>query len=51
MEGEFRPLDMEKTLADNGVPDDSEEIALLGLDPADHIPIIHLYFNDDLTIS
>ncbi|CEM31905.1 unnamed protein product [Vitrella brassicaformis CCMP3155] len=43
------PLDMSKTLDENGMPDDSEELQSIGLDPDDHVPVIHLYFNDDLT--
>lgn len=48
-EGEFRPLDMELTLADNGVADLTEEFASLSIDPDEYIPVIHVYFNDDLT--
>eukprot|EP00448_Togula_jolla_P029071 CAMPEP_0170638248 /NCGR_PEP_ID=MMETSP0224-20130122/38916_1 /TAXON_ID=285029 /ORGANISM="Togula jolla, Strain CCCM 725" /LENGTH=268 /DNA_ID=CAMNT_0010968327 /DNA_START=57 /DNA_END=859 /DNA_ORIENTATION=- len=42
-------LDMRKTLEENGVKDETEEFEKLGIDPDDHIPVIHLYFNDDLT--
>lgn len=48
-EGSFRPLDMEKTLADNGVEDETDELERLGIDPKDFIPVVHLYFRDDLT--
>jgi len=44
-----KPLDMNKTLEQNGVKDESEEFEKLGIDPDDHIPALHLYFNDDLT--
>merc|ERR1712224_478499 len=44
-----KPLDMNKTLEENGVKDESEEFEKLGIDPDDHIPALHLYFNDDLT--
>jgi len=44
-----KPLDMKKTLDENGVKDESEEMERLGIDPDDHIPALHLYFNDDLT--
>lgn len=44
-----KPLDMGKTLDENGVKDESEEMERLGVDPDDHIPALHLYFNDDLT--
>ena len=48
-EGEFRPLDMSLTLSENGVEDLTEEFAALSIDPDEYIPIIHVYFNDDLT--
>jgi len=44
-----KPLDMSKTLEENGMKDETEEFMRLGIDPDDHIPVIHLYFNDDLT--
>jgi hypothetical protein len=45
-----RCLDMNKTLEENGVKDESEEFAKLGMDPEEHIPALHIYFNDDLTV-
>lgn len=45
-----RVLNMNKTLADNGVEDESEEFIKLGMDPDDHIPALHIYYNDDLTV-
>ena len=48
-EGEFRPLDMELTLEENGVKDLTEEFAALSIDPDEYIPVVHVYFNDDLT--
>lgn len=50
-DGAFRPLDMTLTLEENGVADDSEELAMLNMDPDEHIPVLHLYFNDDLTVA
>ena len=47
--GEFRPLDMELTLEENGVKDLTEEFAALSIDPDEYIPVVHVYFNDDLT--
>jgi len=44
-----QPLNMQKTLEENGVKDETDEFLKLGIDPDDHIPVIHLYFNDDLT--
>lgn len=46
-----RVLDMKKTLAANGIPDEDLQFDLLNLDPDDHIPTIHLYFSDDLTVA
>lgn len=48
-EGAFRPLDMAKTLAENGVEDESEQFERLSIDPDLYTPTLHLYFNDDLT--
>lgn len=45
----FKPLDMAKTLEDNGVEDNQDEAWELGLDADDYLPVIHLSFNDDLT--
>ena len=42
-------LEMDRTLGDNGVKDDSAEMISLGMDPDDHLPTLHIYFNDDLT--
>ena len=47
----FKPLDMTKTLAANGVADEEEEVTKLGLNPADFIPVIQIYFKDDLTVA
>jgi len=40
---------MEKTLEANGVEDLTEEFAQLSIDADEFIPVIHVYFNDDLT--
>lgn len=42
-------LDMNKTLSDNGIVDEAQECIELGMDPEEYIPVIHLYFDDDLT--
>lgn len=42
-------LNMQKTLEENGMKDETDEFVRLGIDPDDHIPVIHLYFDDDLT--
>jgi hypothetical protein len=33
------------------VIDEAEELTKLGLDPADFIPVIQIYFKDDLTVA
>lgn len=42
---------MAKNLAENEIPDETDELLELGIDVDDYIPAIHLYFNDDLTIA
>jgi hypothetical protein len=44
-----KPLDMKQTLSENGVEDDSAQLRAVGIDPDDHVPVLHLYFSDDLT--
>jgi len=44
-------LDMDMSLEDNGIPDETTECIALGIDPEEYIPTIHLYFDDDLTIQ
>lgn len=46
-----RNLDMEKTLAENEIPDEDEEFYELGMNEDMYLQAIHLYFNDDLTES
>ena len=47
----FTNLNMDKTLEDNGIPDESDTFVSLGLTPDYHLPLIHIYYNDDLTSS
>ena len=51
LDGAFRPLDMTKTLEENGVKDEDEEFEELGMDPREFMPVLHVYFNDDLTVA
>ncbi len=46
-----RPLNMKKNLDDNGIPDESQELEALAVDPDEFVPAIHVYFNDDLTVA
>jgi hypothetical protein len=50
-EGEFVPLDMKLTLTENGVPDESDEFEQLTIDQDYYTPVLHVYFNDDLTVA
>lgn len=49
--GDFRPLDMSKTLEENGITDETEEFKRLRIETGFYIPVLHLYFNDDLTVA
>jgi len=44
-------LDMEKTLEENNVKDESQEFEMLGMDEEEYLPVIHIYFSDDLSIA
>lgn len=49
---EFVPARMDKTLEENGIVDDDVEFEKLGMDEDDgYMPVLHIYFNDDLTIA
>ena len=42
---------MDQNLEENGIPDETDELLELGIDPDEYIPAVSLYFNDDLTIA
>ena len=42
-------LDMNKTLEENGIPDEDREFYELSMNDDTFLQAIHLYFNDDLT--
>jgi cytochrome b involved in lipid metabolism len=46
-----RPLDMEVTLEDNDIPDETVEFVDLHIDEDAYIACVHLYYNDDLTVA
>ncbi|KAG5177610.1 cytochrome b5 [Tribonema minus] len=50
-DAKFVPMDMEKTLEENGVVDDSDAFGKLGADADCSAPVLHIYFNDDLTVA
>ena len=49
--GHFKVLDMEKTLEENGISDETEKLDALSIDPAEHYPVVTVYFKDDLTVE
>ena len=48
-DGDFVPLDMDKTLEENDVPDESEEFERLSIEDGYYYPAVYLYYDDDLT--
>ncbi|EFJ27487.1 hypothetical protein SELMODRAFT_441572 [Selaginella moellendorffii] len=48
---EFVDLSMEKTLTENGIADEADLFVSLGLASYFYIPVVHIYFNDDLTVA
>ena len=46
-----RPLDMDKTLEENDIPDETAEFVDLNIDEDAYIACVHLYYNDDLTVA
>ena len=42
---------MNKTLEENDVPDEAQEFERLSIEEEFYFPILHLYFNDDLTVA
>ena len=48
---QFQNLDMTLTLQDNGITDDQPTFEALGISSDFHTPVIHLYYDDDLTVA
>lgn len=48
---EFQNLDMKLTLEENGVPDEVSDFQELHIPTDYYIPVIHLYWTDDLTVA
>ena len=42
---------MDQTLEENGIVDDDLAFEQLGIDDDGYMPVLHIYFNDDLTIA
>ena len=47
----FVVMEMNKTLEENGVSDEDVEFEKLHIPDDFYVPVIHLYFNDDLTMA
>jgi|TARA_B100000482_G_C12546541_1_gene274433 hypothetical protein len=47
----FVKIDMQKTLDQIGMPDESGLFESMGIDEDQYMPIVHVYFNDDLTYN
>lgn len=45
-----RVLDMDKTLDENGIPDERPTFDTLSIDDEYYVPTVHLYFQDDLSV-
>jgi hypothetical protein len=44
-------LDMTSTLEENDIKDDREKFENINLNEDDWLPVVHLYFSDDLTVA
>ncbi|GMI26364.1 hypothetical protein TrRE_jg13538 [Triparma retinervis] len=47
----FIVMEMDKNLEDNGVPDEDFDFEKLHIPDDYYVPVIHVYYNDDLTIA
>jgi len=45
----FVKMDMSKTLAQSGINDEGMAFEHMGIDEDQFMPVVHVYFNDDLT--
>ncbi|KAJ9510309.1 hypothetical protein QJQ45_015789 [Haematococcus lacustris] len=50
-EMQFQELDMNKTLLENGVPDETSTFEQLMIPTDAFVPVLHVYWNDDLTAA
>lgn len=48
---QFEELDLNKTLAENGVPDEVPDFEAYDLPSDYYVPVLHVYWNDDLTVA
>ena len=45
----FVPIEMSKTLEQLGIVDESKVFEHAGINQDQYMPVVHIYFNDDLT--
>lgn len=50
-DNKIEPLEMNKTLEENGIKDETETFYELGINDDFYIPVLHIYYNDDLTVA
>ena len=50
-EMQFRELDLNKTLYENGIEDETAAYESVDLPSDFHVPVLHVYWNDDLTVA
>jgi len=50
-EGKFVKVDMKLNLEMNGIMDEDTDFEALGIEDGYYYPVIHVYFNDDLTYA
>ncbi|ETI43392.1 hypothetical protein F443_11639 [Phytophthora nicotianae P1569] len=47
---EFVPMHMQRTLDENGIPDESPIFERFDMDEQQFMPTLHIYYDDDLTV-
>lgn len=48
---EWTELNLNATLEANGVPDEAAAYEAAGLGAEEAVPVLHVYWNDDLTVA
>mmetsp|Transcript_3758 Transcript_3758/g.6414 ORF Transcript_3758/g.6414 Transcript_3758/m.6414 type:complete len:89 (+) Transcript_3758:491-757(+) len=46
-----KKLNMSRTMEENGMLEERDELIQLGIDPDEYIPCVHIFYDDDLTIA
>lgn len=50
-DGTFLKVDFNKTLEENGLPDERPEFESLEMGILYYLPCIHIYYNDDISVD